>query len=144
MQFQASSGFLTMAMTTYCECVVVIIQQHISFTPSSYQDGCPELPDSPCGNVGPVTWPQTEIGQVASVQCRCGLDDELIRQLRGTRRCGGTYETGAVLGEPQCESCQFSETRRMLCATSISQPVGSSQGETGSSNRFVLTGKQSR
>ena len=88
----------------------------ISFTSPPYQDGCPELPDSPCGNVGPVTWPQIEIGQVTSVQCRCGLDDELIWQLRGTRRCGGTYETGAVWEDPQCESCQFNEMRRMLCA----------------------------
>ena len=90
---------------------------HISFTPPPYQDGCPELPDSPCGNIGPVTWPQIEIGQVVSVQCCCGLDDELIWQLRGTRRCGGMFETGAVLGEPQYESCQFSETRRKLCAS---------------------------
>ena len=89
---------------------------HTSFTPLPYQDGCPELPDSPCGNVGPVTWPQTEIGQVASVQCQCGLDDPLIQQLTGTRRCSGRHETGAVWEEPQCESCQFSETRRMLCA----------------------------
>ena len=79
------------------------------------QDGCPELPNSPCGNAGAVTWPETEIGQVASVPCPCGVSDPLVQQLRGTRRCGGTYETGAVWGEPQCDRCQFSNTRLTLC-----------------------------
>ena len=91
----------------------IVVNMH-SLPP--FPDGCPKLPDSPCGNVGQVTWPQTEIGQVAAVQCRCGLDDPLIQQLRGFRRCGGRYETGAVWEEPQCSSCNFSETRRMLCA----------------------------
>ena len=78
-------------------------------------DGCPELPMSTCGNAGPVTWPETEIGQVASVPCPCGVSDPLIQELRGTRRCGGAYDTGALWEEPQCDSCQFSNTRLTLC-----------------------------
>ena len=81
----------------------------------SHQDGCPELPDSSCGNVGNVTWPETEIGQVASLPCPCGVNDSLVQMVTGTRRCGGTNETGAVWEEPQCGSCQFSNTRRTLC-----------------------------
>ena len=78
-------------------------------------DGCPELPDSSCSNVGPVTWAETEIGQVASVPCPCGVSDPLIQLLRGTQRCGGTYEFGGMWEEPQCDSCQFSSTRLALC-----------------------------
>ena len=83
--------------------------------PLWYIDGCPELPMSSCGNAGPVTWPETEIGQVASVPCPCGVSDPLIQELRGTRRCGGTYDTGAMWEEPQCDSCQFTSTRLTLC-----------------------------
>ena len=79
-------------------------------------DGCPKLLGSVCGNVGSVTWPETEIGEIASVPCRCGIKDPLIQQLKGTRRCGGTYEGGAMWEEPQCDSCMFTETRRELCA----------------------------
>ena len=86
-----------------------------SIPPFSHQDGCPEEPFSLCGNVGPVTWPETEIGQVASVPCPCGFDDPLIEQLMGTRRCAGTYVEGGVWEEPQCSSCQFSNTRLTLC-----------------------------
>ena len=84
--------------------------------PPCMVDGCPELPASTCGNAGPVIWPETEIGQVASVPCPCGVsNDPLIQELRGTRRCGGTYDTGAMWEEPQCVSCQFSNTRLTLC-----------------------------
>ena len=62
-----------------------------------------------------MTWPETEIGQVASVPCPCGVSDPLIQELRGTRRCGGAYDTGAMWEEPQCDSCQFSNTRLTLC-----------------------------
>ena len=79
-------------------------------------DGCPKQPDSACGNVNTVTWPETEIGQVATVPCPCGIDDPLIQLLSGTRRCGGTYDTGAEWEEAQCDSCIFSDTRRELCA----------------------------
>ena len=78
-------------------------------------DGCPKLPDSICGNNDRVTWPETEIGQEASIPCPCGVSDPLVQQLRGTRRCGGTYDTGAVWEEPQCDSCIFSNTRLTLC-----------------------------
>ena len=77
-------------------------------------DGCPE-DVSPCGTAGAVTWPETEIGQDASVPCPCGVSDPLIRELNGTRRCGGTYGTGAVWEEPECDSCQFSNTTLTLC-----------------------------
>ena len=65
-----------------------------------------------CGNVDVVTWPETEIGQMVSVPCPCGVSDPLIN---GTRRCGGTYDSGAVWEEPQCDNCQFSNTRLTLC-----------------------------
>ena len=77
-------------------------------------DGCPEQM-SACGNAGNVTWPETEIGQEVSIPCPCGVDDPLIQKLRGTRRCGGTYDTGAMWEEPQCSICQFSDTRLTLC-----------------------------
>ena len=90
--------------------------QITSITFSFAPDGCPKLLGSACGNVGRVTWPETEIGDVASVRCPCGLNDPLIDMLMGTRRCGGTYESGAEWEEPQCDSCDFSNTRRELCA----------------------------
>ena len=73
------------------------------------------MPDFSCGNVALVTWPETEIGQVASVPCPCGVSDPLIQLLMGTRRCGGTFEAGGVWEDSQCESCQFSSTRLALC-----------------------------
>ena len=85
-----------------------------AFNCPTLQDGCP-VETGVCGNVDNVTWPETEIGQVASVPCPCGVSDPLIQELRGTRRCGGTYDTGAVWEEPQCDSCRFSSTRRTLC-----------------------------
>ena len=106
--------------SVYMHCTI-----HHNYSIFSHQDGCPEQPASTCGNVGPVTWPETEIGQVASVPCRCGLEDPLIKLLRGTRRCGGTYEGGAVWEEPQCDSCIFSKTRRTLCELA---EVGSHRG----------------
>ena len=78
-------------------------------------DGCPEQMLA-CGNAGNVTWPETEIGQVASVPCPCGVDDPLIQ---GTRRCGGTYDTGAIWEEPQCGSCQFSGKGITLCQLAV-------------------------
>ena len=78
-------------------------------------DGCPEEAMPACGTAGAVTWPETEIGQPASVPCPCGVSDPLIRDLNGTRRCGGTYGTGAMWEEPQCDMCQFSDTRLDLC-----------------------------
>ena len=62
-----------------------------------------------------MTWPETEIGQVASVPCPCGVSDPLIQLLMGTRRCSGTFEVGGVWEDPQCDSCQFSSTRLALC-----------------------------
>ena len=89
---------------------------YATIAPPCMVDGCPEEPASTCGNAGIVTWPETEIGEVASVPCPCGVsNDPLIQELRGTRRCGGTYNTGAMWEEPQCDSCQFSDTRLTLC-----------------------------
>ena len=87
------------------------------YAPTYTVDGCPEMPaSSTCGNAGPVTWPETEIGQVATVLCPCGVsNDPLIQELNGTRRCGGTYDTGAKWEDPQCDSCHFSDTRLTLC-----------------------------
>ena len=85
-----------------------------SFNCPTLQDGCP-VETGVCGNVDNVTWPETEIGQVASIPCPCGVSDPLIQELRGTRRCGGTYDSGAVWEEPQCDSCQFRSTRLALC-----------------------------
>ena len=85
-----------------------------AFNCPTLQDGCP-VETGVCGNVDNVTWTETEIGQVASIPCPCGVSDPLIQELRGTRRCGGTYDSGAVWEEPQCDSCQFSNTRLTLC-----------------------------
>ena len=99
----------------YCHLALNVLV-YATIAPPCMVDGCPELPASTCGNVGPVTWPETEIGQVASVPCPCEVsNDPLIQELTGTRRCGGTYDTGAMWEEPQCDSCQFSDTRLTLC-----------------------------
>ena len=62
-----------------------------------------------------MTWPETEIGRVASVPCPCGVSDPLIQLLNGIRRCGGTFEAGGAWEEPHCDSCQFSSIRIELC-----------------------------
>ena len=86
-----------------------------AYIPHYTIDACPALPMSTCGNAGTVKWPETEIGQVAFVQCPCGVNDPLIQELGGTRRCGGMFDTGAMWEEPQCNSCLFSDTTLTLC-----------------------------
>ena len=86
-------------------------------------DGCPALEDQICSNVASITWPQTEIGETATVKCPCGVEDELINRLQATRVCGGTYTSGAEWKDPICEECKFSETRRKLCSLGLVSSV---------------------
>ena len=99
---------------THCCHILCYVMNLFTFNCPTMQDGCP-VETQDCGNLGPVTWPATEIGQVAYMPCPCGVSDPLIQELRGNRTCGGTYDTGAMWEKRQCDSCQFSSTRRTLC-----------------------------
>ena len=70
-----------------------------------------------CSNVDAIVWPETEIGEVASVRCPCGPEGEnpLPPQSVATRRCGGNYDDGAEWGPQMCTECQFSDDRFQLC-----------------------------
>ena len=69
-----------------------------------------------CSNVAAaiVVWPETEIGEVATVRCPCG--SEGAPQSVATRRCGGNYMGGAEWDSQMCTECQFSGSRLQLCA----------------------------
>ena len=82
-----------------------------------HKDGCPVDVSQvmACSSIDPVTWPETEIGDTASIPCPCGIMDPLIGNLMGNRTCGGSYTSGAVWLGPQCNECNFPETRNELC-----------------------------
>ena len=81
-------------------------------------DGCPVEISTNCSNVAAITWPETEIGEVASVRCPCGPDDQnpLPPQSVATRRCAGNYGDGARWENPSCAPCQFTDSRLTLCS----------------------------
>ena len=70
-----------------------------------------------CSNIANITWPETEIGDEASVRCPCGPEDEnpLPPQSVATRRCVRDNVTGARWEDHECTDCQFSVNRRTLC-----------------------------
>ena len=61
-----------------------------------------------------ITWPETNIGGLAIVNCPCGnLSKE--GQLIAIRYCGGDFTDGAVWGIPDVVQCNFSDLAREIC-----------------------------
>lgn len=62
-----------------------------------------------------VTWPETNLGQVAIIECPCGGLNLSSTALQATRKCGGTYDSGAEWEIPDVSACNFTDKTRMLC-----------------------------
>ena len=60
-----------------------------------------------------ITWPETDLGQTASVNCPCGTLDTTSYQ--ATRVCGGDYTSGAEWRSGDVSPCVFSDTTLRLC-----------------------------
>lgn len=65
-----------------------------------------------------LNWPESDLGEVPSLQCPCGdlfnLDGAAISRT-ASRECGGTFSTGAVWESSMDNQCDLSPTTRRLC-----------------------------
>ena len=62
-----------------------------------------------------ITWPETNLGHYAVIECPCGGLNLSSTALIATRKCGGTYEDGAVWETAMVSACNFTDTTRELC-----------------------------
>ena len=99
----------------YDPCTRTYVSDHNHFF--FHKDGCPMNVSQVrmCSSIGSVSWSETEIGDIVSRPCPCGIEDPLIEKLMGHRTCGGSYTSGAEWVDPQCNECNFTETRNDLC-----------------------------
>jgi hypothetical protein len=65
-----------------------------------------------------ITWPETNIGRTATVQCPCGSLNLTSKGLVVTRYCGGNFNTGAVWDIADVSVCEFSSRVRRICKLS--------------------------
>ena len=68
-----------------------------------------------CSSIASVTWEEAEIYATVMRQCPCGINDTLIAKLMGSRRCEGSYSSGAEWMDPQCNNCSFTQSLNDLC-----------------------------
>ena len=86
-------------------------------------DGCPSTNTTiPSQSRDPqleivINWPETDIGQTASVDCPCGSLSSANR-LTAIRYCGGDFILGGNWTEANVMSCNFSDLARRLCRLS--------------------------
>lgn len=84
-------------------------------------DGCPTEETKLPGPPGfedlflILVWPETNLGDNATIECPCGGIDLNSTGLIATRFCGGTYEDGAMWQSPYDVRCNFSVTTRRIC-----------------------------
>ena len=62
-----------------------------------------------------VYWPETNLGINSTLECPCGDISLGVGQPRASRRCGGTFATGAEWREPLDSSCVFDNRTKELC-----------------------------
>ena len=70
-----------------------------------------------------ITWPETNLGHTAVVECPCGGLNLSSSVLLATRKCGGSYDTGAVWEGPKVSACNFTDTTRELCNLASVSPA---------------------
>ena len=86
-------------------------------------DGCPpNITTIPSQSKDPdleivIIWPETDIGQTASVDCPCGSLSS-ANGLNAIRYCGGDFILGGNWMEANVMSCNFSDLARQLCGLS--------------------------
>ena len=62
-----------------------------------------------------ITWPETNLGATAIVECPCGGLNLDSTALVATRECIGDYETGARWSSPNVSPCNFTDITRQFC-----------------------------
>ncbi len=62
-----------------------------------------------------ITFPETNLGHVAVVECPCGGLNLSSTALLARQKCGGTYENGAIWEGADVSACNFTDTTRELC-----------------------------
>lgn len=66
-----------------------------------------------------VQWPETNIGETATVKCPCGNSSSGESGLLATRYCGGNFQQGGQWSEnPDITACNFSVFARKICQLS--------------------------
>ena len=98
-------------------------QVHIATIVFDFVDGCernvtyiesdsnrPDLRTS-------LVWPETNLGQVAILNCPCG-SDVTTSLLQASRYCAGSFENGAYWSTPFDDLCDFSDVAREICLLS--------------------------
>ena len=63
-----------------------------------------------------ITWPETDLGDIAVVTCPCG-NLNITAQV-GSRYCGGTFTNGAEWSMPHIAPCNLSDNARRICQLS--------------------------
>ena len=62
-----------------------------------------------------IEWPETNIGELAEVDCPCGNVTSSGASLRATRYCGGDFTNGGQWRNPDIAPCNFSDLAREIC-----------------------------
>ena len=63
-----------------------------------------------------ITWPETNLGDIAVVTCPCG-NLNITAQV-GSRYCGGSFTNGAEWSSPHIAPCNLSNSAREICQLS--------------------------
>ena len=63
-----------------------------------------------------ITWPETNLAEVAVVTCPCGTLN--ITAQVATRRCGGNFINGAQWDTANVDPCNLSDNARRICKLS--------------------------
>ena len=86
---------------------------------SNFKDGCPTSSTTVSSNFGDpiiIKWPETNIGEIAVVNCPCGSNDMSAGgTLKASRSCGGDFTNGALWQAPSVMKCKLSDLARMIC-----------------------------
>ena len=62
-----------------------------------------------------IKWPETNIGELAEVDCPCGNISSQKGSLIATRYCGGDFSNGGQWENPNVAACNFSDLAREIC-----------------------------
>ena len=100
---------------SYCTCIIQ--KQFLTFI-----DGCRSTATEILSHSGnpnltiTIQWPETNIGELAEVDCPCGNVTSMEGNLRATRYCGGNFIDGGQWRTPNIAPCNFSDLAREICA----------------------------
>ena len=95
--------------------------KHLCLFFFNLQDGCPLTktvipPHSGRQDLNiTIYWPESNIGELAILNCPCGSSVEEGLLLQATRYCGGDFISRAKWAEENVAACDFSDLAREIC-----------------------------